>query len=99
MHMHVHACTCIKGAHGGSGTLLKFFSTPYDLRKLNEMGHLQHFIKFMRRSLAGEYNAASYLDPSGKLAATSSIYSVVSKEAAVRSDAVSASEAACRPTR
>ena len=62
-------------APNGRGTLIRFFSTPYDLRKLNEMGHFARFLRFLRLSLVGDHVAESYLDSSGN-PSTLSVYSV-----------------------
>ena len=47
---------------GGQTTLLRFFATPHDLRRMNDLKQLQPFVHFLRRTLVGEYNYKSYID-------------------------------------
>ena len=47
---------------GGQTTLLRFFATPHDLRRMNDLKQLQPFVHFLRRTLVGEYDYKSYID-------------------------------------
>ena len=38
---------------GGQTTLLRFFATPHDLRRMNDLKQLQPFVHFLRRTLVG----------------------------------------------
>ena len=49
---------------GGQATLLRFFATPHDLRRMNDLKQLQPFVHFLRRTLVGEYHYQSYMDGS-----------------------------------
>ena len=40
---------------GGQSTLLRFFSTQHDLRRINKLGHLERFVRFLRRTLVGDF--------------------------------------------
>jgi hypothetical protein len=46
---------------GGQSTLLRFFSTPHDLRRINELGHLGRFVRFLRRTLVGDFVYKTYI--------------------------------------
>ena len=61
----VHLLSQLRGdvldMHGGQRTLLRFFATPHDLRRMNDLRQLPPFVHFLRRTLVGEYVCESYI--------------------------------------